>query len=546
MTAPSELDTINAELRLQLQHKALVADFAAFCLRVEQVQPLLDEACRIASVGSDASLSKVLKHLPDAGCFLMQAGIGWHPGVVGHATIGDGLDSPAGYAFRTGRAVIANHLDHETRFRMPPVLAEHGIKRAINVLIASPGFRYGVLEVDSPDHRQFVGTDSQFLQSLADMLASAIHRCEQVAQLRSNESFIRSMLEASPDCVKLLTTNGIVESINQNGVCALELTDASQVVGREWAMLWPEEQRATLRSAIDDALSDGIGSFDAFCPTAAGTPKWWEVIIRPFGHEARRERQLIVISRDITARVEASTAKDMLMLEVHHRVKNSLQLVQNLLMLQSRATDDGRAADQLLESAGRVRTIASIHDRLYRTGAEMTVDVAPYLEGLVDDLRAGMASALPGRSIQIEADAAIWPAAEVATLGIVLTELVTNALKYGKGVVQVRFVQSEQGSTLTVEDEGAGPDADFDPTPQPWSGYAACHQPVAWRGRGLADRTRRWPRPFRGQSARCENLCQRNRHTGELDDLPQFRQRPASRAGSRPAGVGRGVARGVD
>lgn len=62
----------------------------------------------------------------------MVAGVGWKAGYVGSARSGADLDSPAGYAFQTGAAVISNHLENETRFRTPKILADHEVRRAIS------------------------------------------------------------------------------------------------------------------------------------------------------------------------------------------------------------------------------------------------------------------------------------------------------------------------------------------------------------------------------------------------------------------------------
>src|SRR5213078_2996894 len=67
--------------------------------------------------------------------FLVRAGVGWEPGVVGVATVGADLASPAGYALRTGKPVISNHLENEERFRTPEILRQHGIHRAMNVFL---------------------------------------------------------------------------------------------------------------------------------------------------------------------------------------------------------------------------------------------------------------------------------------------------------------------------------------------------------------------------------------------------------------------------
>ena len=333
------------ELILRLRQQELVAGFGRFALREDDLQATLDEACRLAAEGLQTRFAKVLEWLPAEGRFLARAGVGWRPGLVGSARIGSDIASPCGYAFQTGKPVISNHLEGEDRFRTPKMLAEHGIRRAVNVLIGEADARFGVLEADCTERGAFDCHDSVFLQALANTLAAAV---------------------------------------------------------------------------------DAHG-------------------------------------RRTTARETAAT-KDLLMAEVHHRVKNSLQLVQSMLGLQARAAVATAAAAPLAESAARVRTIAALHDRLYRTNAGLEVEVSSYLEGLVEELQASMTSKREGREIRLEADPAIWAAAEVTTLGLVLTELVTNALKYGQGVVRVTFGQQPEGKArLIVEDEGPGVPSDFDP-----------------------------------------------------------------------------------
>jgi len=462
MTSATTLEEVNAELTLRLRQQELAAEFANFSLQTDDLQSVLDEACRTASRGMECVFAKVLEHLPGEDCFLVRAGIGWGQGTVGHAKLGSDLASPAGYAFQTGQPVLSNHLAAETRFRTPDLLVEHGIRRAFNVLIHKPGWRYGVLEVDSPDRHDFTLSDTAFLQTLSATLANAIAQQGRIKELDRSRTFAQSVLDASPDCVKVIDLAGCLELINKNGLCLLEIDDLSQVVGQSWVSSWPDSQRPKVDAALATARSGHVGRFEAFCPTAKGTPKWWDVVVAPI---KGGDGQVLSISREITDRMAAAEAKDLLMLEVHHRVKNSLQLVQNLLSLQGRATDNEEAREQLLGSAARVHTIGAIHDRLYKTGSSsLTVEVAPYLEGLVEDLRAGMASTLNGRAIQVEVDAVTWPAGEMTTLGLVATELVTNALKYGAGTVNVTFRQPA-GSTgiLTVWDEGRSLPNDFDP-----------------------------------------------------------------------------------
>jgi len=86
------------------------------------------------------------------------------------------IASPAGYALRTGKAVISNHLENEERFRTPELLVEHGIRRAMNVILQGDNSPFGVLEVDSRSEGEFSESDIVFLQGAANILGMAIER----------------------------------------------------------------------------------------------------------------------------------------------------------------------------------------------------------------------------------------------------------------------------------------------------------------------------------------------------------------------------------
>ena len=163
-------------------------------------------------------------------------------------------------------------------------------------------------------------------------------------------------------------------------------------------------------------------------------------------------------------KAEAINGNKMLMQEMHHRMKNSLQLVQSLLSLQARQTKDETASQQLHDSAARVHVIGAMHDHLYHTEAVFEIDMKPYLKGLLNDLRTGILSEASGRKITFDAKSAIWDPTESLALGLILTELVTNALKYGTGKISVYFrEEADRQARLIVEDEGKI-SKDFDPS----------------------------------------------------------------------------------
>jgi two-component sensor histidine kinase len=146
---------------------------------------LLSEAANLTAEGLEAEFCKVLEYQRREGRFLVTAGVGWGPDVIGIATVGADIESPAGYALITAKPVISNHLENEDRFRTPELLAKHGIKRAMNVILQGDGTPYGVLEVDSRLEGEFSINDISFLQGAANLLGMAIERQRIEANLRA-------------------------------------------------------------------------------------------------------------------------------------------------------------------------------------------------------------------------------------------------------------------------------------------------------------------------------------------------------------------------
>jgi two-component sensor histidine kinase len=111
----------------------------------------------------------------------------------------------------------------------------------------------------------------------------------------------------------------------------------------------------------------------------------------------------------------------------------------------------------------RVLTIATVHERLYQGDSFDTIEMKTYLLRLVEALRSGLSDIEPGRSISLDVGpGTYWPPRRAQALGLILTELVTNALKYGKGGIRIRFAGTvpPDGARLEVEDDGKPPEHD--------------------------------------------------------------------------------------
>src|ERR1700748_1556205 len=169
-------DLTGRALRLRIRQQELLAELGVLALQRTSFTDLLNHAARMTAEGLHAEYCKILEYVPAEKRLLVRAGVGWGEGVVGNATVGADLDSPAGYALQTGKPVISNHLENEQRFRTPELLVEHGIRRAMNVILQGDGLPFGVLEVDSRSEEEFVAQDLVFLQGAANILGMAIER----------------------------------------------------------------------------------------------------------------------------------------------------------------------------------------------------------------------------------------------------------------------------------------------------------------------------------------------------------------------------------
>ena len=173
---------------------------------------------------------------------------------------------------------------------------------------------------------------------------------------------------------------------------------------------------------------------------------------------------------------ESLREKEVLLKEIHHRVKNNLQVISSLLSLQSRQVQDESVQEAILEGRNRVRSMAMIHQDLYQTEHLSNIDVRNYINQLSKSLFDSY-NIEPDRirletniqPLQLDVDILI-------PLGLILNELITNALKYAyteeqAGQLEISLQKEEQNLNLRVADNGQGLPDGFDPSRASSMGY---------------------------------------------------------------------------
>ncbi|MFD0464766.1 PAS domain S-box protein [Microvirga aerilata] len=198
--SPEQGGTLAEELAYRLRQQELLAGFGRLALEMRDFESLLQEATRLCAEGMHTRFCKIMEYLPHEDRFIIRAGVGWKPSVVGARTGAD-LQSPTGYAFRTGQPMISSHLEGEGRFRTPEILVDHGIRRAINVPIITGAYRYGALEVDSPTEGRFTQADLAFMQGFANLLGVALERGRGEVALQGTEERYRLAAKATNDVI---------------------------------------------------------------------------------------------------------------------------------------------------------------------------------------------------------------------------------------------------------------------------------------------------------------------------------------------------------
>jgi PAS domain S-box-containing protein len=166
--------------------------------------------------------------------------------------------------------------------------------------------------------------------------------------------------------------------------------------------------------------------------------------------------------KDTEQRLRASLReKELLLKEVHHRVKNNLQVISSLLSLQAQELSDPRLVRLLQESQGRVHSLALIHEQLYRSQDLAQIDFAAYVRELVGHLAQGLGRMAAGVSFRFDLEPSLLPLDLAIPCGMIINELVSNALEHAfpqgrSGSVRIAFRGEAADYELTVADDGVG------------------------------------------------------------------------------------------
>ncbi len=337
-----------------------------------------------------------------------------------------------------------------------------------------------MIQADLVANRYAVGSQQVVQINIRDVTA----RNRAVEALRESESRFRMFVESvSGYALFQMDANGIVTAWNIGAERLLGYGDA-EMIGQPIERIFTAEDVAAggAQHEIKKAQENGTSEDERWHIRKDGSRFFSSGVLTSVWDSAGRLRGFIKIMRDVTVRHQAErqlqeqerqlraslAEKEVLLKEVHHRVKNNLQIIASLLSLQSEFVENAEGKKLLSGMNTRVRSIAAIHELLYAAGDFSRIEFSRYVDNLVRDVVALYGRRATEVHVSIEAEPILLQITEAVPCGLIVNELLTNAFKHAfpegrPGQIKIKFHSAEAECLLEVGDNGVGLPQNIDP-----------------------------------------------------------------------------------
>lgn len=317
------------------------------------------------------------------------------------------------------------------------------------------------------------------------------------ASLRASEQRFRDLFENSPDAIFVEDALGYVLDVN-SASCQLHQMERQELIGKNVLDLVPPELQADVAHEFPKEVLGRLPRIESLSLRKDGTSVPVEICTSPFTYAGQPAVLLHV--RDITHRkqIEAELQqyrehleelvqertlkleqeiaerkrieeqltlslreKAVLLKEIHHRVKNNLQVISSLLYLQAGRVQDPGLQSIFQESRARIRAMTLVHEKLYQSGNFAQIRIRAYIESLIFELYRAYGVSLSQVELVLTLDDLVLGIDTAIPCGLILNELVSNALKYafphGSGRIAISLSGTpDRRYELAVSDNGIG------------------------------------------------------------------------------------------
>ena len=349
-----------------------------------------------------------------------------------------------------------------------------------------------------------LGPDDALVEVVAyigTQLGEVIKRARAEDALRESETRFRSVAESATDAIISADSQGRIVSWNRGARRIFGYAE-EEALGQPLTLLMPERYHADHRRGLERCNATGEPRFTgrtlelhgrrkdgAEFPLEISLGNWssskgtfYSAVIRDITHRKRNESYVRALNEELARRLDEIEAisrdasehkrveeqvkvslkqKEILLREVHHRVKNNLQVICSLLKMQSVHLKDKRVQEAFKETQNRVRSIALVHEKLYRTNDLARLDFAEYLRSLATSLFRSCGVNRDSITLTLDLEPALLNVETAVPCGLIINELLTNALIHafpgGRGEIRIGLHARDEGRfTLSVADDGTG------------------------------------------------------------------------------------------
>jgi PAS domain S-box-containing protein len=262
-------------------------------------------------------------------------------------------------------------------------------------------------------------SDERIFRSPAQLEAELARRH---AELLTDAEFTRGVLANSSEAITVLDLDGRIAFASAGALRAIAAGDPAALVGTSWVALWRADAQAQAAAAIADAKAGKTALFEAARGSHNGKSGWWEVSVSPISGADEKPARLLAIARDITERKLAYELQQVMMHELHHRVKNTLATV--LAITSQSLARAGSIAEGRRAVEQRLIALADAHD-LLRAGGGDDASLRQIVDRAIAPYQATPTRiAVAGEDITLSSPGAI-------AFAMAMHELATNAARHG-------------------------------------------------------------------------------------------------------------------
>jgi PAS domain S-box-containing protein len=311
----------------------------------------------------------------------------------------------------------------------------------------------------------------------ASLVEDITERIKAENELNEQKEFLRAVIDTDPNFVFAKDWDGRFTLVNKAAAKNYGTT-VEDLIGKTDGDFNPNAEEVEHFLKDDrEVISTGVTKFIAeerVTDSKTGKVKWYQTIKVPL-KSTEGEYQVLGVAADITARKLAEEItkkslkeKELLLKEIHHRVKNNLQIIISLLKLQSKFVFDKRDLDIFNKSRSRVETMSLIHEKLYRSVDISQIDIGNYLKDLVSHLLKAYNVNSNVIDFEINAEDILLTIDTSIPCGLIVNEIINNILKHAfppgyKGKISLNVAKCAEKIILTISDNGIGIPESFEP-----------------------------------------------------------------------------------